>query len=106
MPPPNSWIIPAIRRKWHKNFSGDGDIPYFEYVSQHFLKDKKNLKMLVPACGTGSQERRFITTGIISHIEGFDISPTCIKEAEKEANAFPDISFHYQVANADEISFE
>ncbi len=106
MPPTNWWIIPAIRRKWNQNITGDTDVPYYEYVAKHFLAGKQNLKMLVPACGTGSHERRFFSTGKIAHIEGFDLSPICIKEAEKESQNFPQATFNYQAADAHSLSFE
>lgn len=106
LPPTNWWIIPAIRREWNKNISGDENIPYYDYIASLFLKGKENLTMLVPACGTGSHERRFLSTGKITHIDGFDISPTCISEAQKESLNYPNISFNYQIADAHNLSFE
>lgn len=106
LPPTNWWIIPAIRRKWNENITGDAHLSYDEYISNHYLKNKHQLKMLVPACGTGSHERKFIANGKIAFVEGFDISPICIKEAKKETQNYPNIDFHYQLADAHSLTFE
>ncbi len=106
LPPTNWWIIPAIRRKWNENITGDANMSYDKYITTHYLKDKKDLKMLVPACGTGSHERKFIANEKIAFVEGFDISPICIKEAQKEAEKYPSVLFQYQIADAHSLTFE
>lgn len=106
LPPTNWWIIPAIRRKWNENITGDENISYDVYITSHYLKNKTQLKMLVPACGTGSHERKFIANGKITSVEGFDISPICIKEAQKKAENYSNISFDYQIADAHSLTFE
>lgn len=84
-PSSDFWIVPAVRRRWNEECTGNPDVEYEDYVVEKLLSKAKNLRMLSVGCGTGSRERKFAKYENFSLIEGIDLAPSKIKEARKYA---------------------
>jgi SAM-dependent methyltransferase len=105
MPPVNWWVVPGVRRRWNRIISGSPGMAYPEYLEQNYLAGRNDLRMLSPACGTGSHEIPFAAISAISGIEGFDISPVCIAEASEKAGGLSENKLRFFVADAQETDF-
>ena len=81
-PQVNAWDIPALRRRWNWMVSGSAEIDHVEYISQRYLKGKKNLTAFSPGCGGGGNEIRWAETGLFERIDACDLSEPRIAGAK------------------------
>lgn len=77
-PPIHWWSIPRIQERWNKIISGNSNIEYPDYVVNKYLKNKQNLKLLSPGCGSSYIELKFAKNNCFSRVEWFDLSPSKI----------------------------
>lgn len=89
--PSNWWNIPAVRARWEEKITGNPEYPYYQFVHDHFLGGKRELKMASPGCGTGSHERHFAPFPEIESVMAFDLSSNSITKAKQEG--FPKIDY-------------
>ncbi len=90
------WIIPQVRKRWNEKCTGNPDLEYEDYVVAKYLINKSNLRLLSVGCGTGSRERKFAKYPVFSSVEGIDLAPQQISEAENLASkaSLNNISYH------------
>ena len=75
------WVIPEVKADWNFKISGDYNVTYEEYVSQKYLNNNAELKLLSIGCGEGLHERNFIKHFPFSKVVGIDISSESIANA-------------------------
>lgn len=94
------WMIPRIGKHVNQLISGDEKIDYYNYVSQKYLLDKKDLVALSLGCGNGKRELIWAKLVDFQKIDGCDLSPVFIKAArENAAKAGLDKIIQYQEAD-------
>lgn len=84
-PPIHWWSIPKVNERWNKIITGKANIDFPDYVTKKYLKNKHNLKMISPGCGTGHKEIKFAKYNCFSRIEGFDLSTKRVYLANEDA---------------------
>ncbi len=85
VPGSNWWQVDEIRSRWNALITGNRELEYPDYVVNKYLKTADNVSMLSIGCGTGMKEISFGKHKQFSHIDAFDISPTAINDAIKNA---------------------
>ncbi len=80
-------MIPEVRQRLNQMASGNAQVPYEQYVIDHHLEGKSNLKLLSIGCGSASHEIYFAEHGPFELVHGVDLAPTLIDEARKKAQA-------------------
>ncbi len=83
----NWYDVPYVVKYVQKNITGDAETDYATYLIERFFKGRKNIRMLSPGCGVGVKELQFAKISAFEKIDGFDIAPTRIGEAQKRALA-------------------
>ncbi len=81
----NWWDIPEVQHRWNSLITGDRNINHYEYISEKFLKDQKNLLGLSLSCGTGQRELKWAELGKFKTIDAIDLSKPRIEKAIEEA---------------------
>lgn len=84
-PSSDFWIIPEVRIRWNEKCTGNPNVEYEDYVMEKLFFKVENLRMLSVGCGTGSRERKFAKYENFSLIEGIDLAPSKIEEAQRVA---------------------
>ena len=74
------WEIPAVKARLNFLKTGNPQTESAEYIYNNFIKNRNNLTMLSPGCGTGIKEIKFAKFKEIARLDAFDI-------AEKRINA-------------------
>lgn len=93
------WIIPEIQQRWNTLISGNPDLPYESYIYEKYLKDREDLRMFSPGCGTGVHELRFAAYPCFSEIRACDIASEPIAFAIQEAEKYKYSHLHYELAD-------
>ncbi len=75
------WVIPEVKESWNFKISGDSNCTYEKYVSEKYLDENLELKLLSIGCGEGLHERNFAKHFSFSKVIGVDISPASIANA-------------------------
>lgn len=83
----NWYDVPYVVKHVQKNITGDGEIDYANYLAGKFFQGRTNIRMLSPGCGIGVKELQFAKIPAFARIDGFDIAPARIQEAQKRAAA-------------------
>lgn len=78
----NWFSIPAVKKRWNNKITGNKNIIYQQYVTEHFLKNM-TIKALSIGCGTGGKELIFKEFANIYSFECLDISKDRISEANQ-----------------------
>lgn len=102
----NWWAVPHIQSRWNFLITGDGNTDYSAYIIEKYLKEKNNIKLLSPGCGTGSKELKFAEFDNFKSIEAFDISSERIKVAKKNAESLGLKNIRYKIADVQSFKFE
>ena len=102
----NWWSVPRVQKRWNNLITGDANTDYTTYVIKKYLKDKKNLKLLSPGCGTGSKELKFAKFDNFGFIEAFDISSERIKVAKENAGRLGLKNIQYKIADMQSFKCE
>lgn len=91
--------LPAVQQRWNVLISGNANVDYYQYISnKYFLHDQ--LKGLSLGCGTGHRELRWAELGKFQCIDAYDLSPTRIEFAKKNAQKNSYLSIvNYEVAD-------
>jgi len=84
-PANNWWDIPEVQYRWNSLITGDKSIEYYDYISEKYLVDRKNLLGLSLGCGTGHRVLKWANQGKFKTIEAIDLSKHRIEKAKKEA---------------------
>ena len=80
----NWWDIPAVQTRWNKMISGDENTDFRDYLINHHLKDKKDLKVL--SLGSGTCQHEIYYAGfkdIFSEILCVDLGLNNIENAQQ-----------------------
>lgn len=104
-PPIHWWSIPRVRERWNKKITGNTNINYSDYVVNNYLKNKKNLRMISPGCGSGTNETKFAKHNCFSRVEGFDLSREKINIANENAKKLQLSNLHYFEEDANSFDF-
>jgi len=104
-PPIHWWSIPRVNERWNKIITGNSNIEYPDYVVNKYLKNKQNLKLISPGCGSGSIELKFAKHNLFSRIEGFDLSPSRIHFANENAKRLGFSNLFYSVEDVYKYDF-
>jgi ubiquinone/menaquinone biosynthesis C-methylase UbiE len=100
------WMIPEIGRHTNLLISGNEKTDYFSYVSQKYLKEKQNLIALSLGCGNGHRELKWAKLANFARIDAYDLSPTLIETARKNAaQANLEKSIHYEARDITTCQF-
>lgn len=102
----NWWSVPLIQKRWNKIISGDENIEYPEYLVKKYFKEKNNLILLSPGCGSGSKELKFARFNNFKHIEAFDLSPKRIALAKDNSKNLGIKNVSYAVSDIMSFNFE
>ena len=102
----NWWAIPYLQKRWNNLITGDANTDHTAYVVKKYLKDKNNVKLLSPGCGTGSKELKFARFENFGLIEAFDISNERIKVAKENAENLGLKNMQYKIADVQSFNFE
>jgi len=102
----NWWIIQEVRKRWNFLISGDESIDLQKYITNKYLKNQNNVKVLSPACGSGSKEINLAKYPNYKLIEAFDISQVLIKEANREKENKGLENIHFFVEDFYNFSFK
>ncbi len=81
-----SWMdIPAVRKRINRLTSGEPLVPFYQYVSDRYLKAKAPLTGLALGCGRGSREVLWYGSCDFQRLEAIDISAPLIESARADA---------------------
>jgi ubiquinone/menaquinone biosynthesis C-methylase UbiE len=83
----NWYDVPYVVKHVQKNITGNGEIDYATYLVEKYFKGRSNIRMLSPGCGVGVKELQFAKISAFERIDGFDIAPARIQEAQKRSAA-------------------
>lgn len=97
----NWWNIPLIIERWNLLVTGDKNLDFETFIVNHFLTNKKKLKMLSLGSGSCTSELKFAQFDIFEKILCTDISEIPIKHAQNIAKTkkLKNIEFRLQDAN-------
>lgn len=104
--PTNFWLIPHVQKRWNKIITGNENKDYATYVTQKYFKERDELLMLSPGCGTGNKEIKFSCNNKFKLIEAFDISPIRIEFAKQTAEQMGIRNINFSVSDALSFNFE
>ncbi len=92
---PRWWEIPTVKDRLNFLKTGNRKIEVAEYIYNKFIKDKQNLTMLSPGCGTGFKELNFAKFKEIAKLDAFDIAEKRITAAKNTAQklGFTNVNF-------------
>jgi ubiquinone/menaquinone biosynthesis C-methylase UbiE len=102
----NWWTVPYIQKRWNNLITGDANTDYTTYVIRKYLKDKNNIKLLSPGCGTGDKELKFARFNNFRSIEAFDISAERIKVAKEKAESLGLKNINYKISDVHSFKYE
>jgi ubiquinone/menaquinone biosynthesis C-methylase UbiE len=102
----NWWAVPYVQKRWNSIITGDANTDYYAFIIEKYLKDKKDIKLLSPGCGTGSKELKFAKFDNLKSIEAFDISSERIKVAIENVERLGLKNIRYKIADVQSFKFE
>ncbi len=102
----NWWAVPQVQKRWNNFITGDANTDYTAYVVKKYFKDKNNLKLLSPGCGTGNKELKFARFENFSLIEAFDISSKRIRVAQENVESLGLKNIQYKIADEQSFKFK
>ena len=104
-PPTNWWSIPEIQKRWNLLITGDLNKEYQDYLVDKYCKDKNDLKLISPGCGSGEKELKYSKFDNIKSIKAFDIAPSNIKVARENAKRLGRKNVEYFVDDVSKFNF-
>jgi len=104
--PTNWWSVPFVQKRWNKLITGTEEEEYSSYLVRKYLKDKTDLKLLSPGCGTGTKELKFATFKNFSSIEAFDLSPQRVEFAREASEKKGAKNISYSVSDAESFNYD
>ena len=78
------WIIPEVSKRINYLITGEDNATYYEYISQKYFSEKKQLIGLSLGCGTGNKELIWAELSDFQKIEAYDISESRVEIARSE----------------------
>lgn len=99
------WEIPFVRGRMNLLKTGNSQTETSDYVFQKYIKEKNNLIMLSPGCGTGGKELKYGAFPQIKRIDAFDIASKRILIAKEEAESAGIKNINFFIADISEYDF-
>lgn len=103
----NWWDVPAVQTRWNKMISGDENIDFRDYLINHHLKDKKDLKVL--SLGSGTCQHEIYYAGfstVFKEILCVDLGLNNIEKAQKIAKEKQLSNIHFKCEDIYKTSFK
>lgn len=103
----NWWDIPAVQTRWNKMISGDENTDFRDYLINHHLKDKKDLKVL--SLGSGTCQHEIYYAGfkdIFSEILCVDLGLNNIEKAQQIAKEKQLNNIHFKCEDIYKTAFK
>tara|TARA_B100000029_G_scaffold397508_1_gene395804 strand:- start:1225 stop:2199 length:975 start_codon:yes stop_codon:yes gene_type:complete len=105
-PPINWWAIPQVRARWNQLISNNSSIKYQDYFIEKYLKNKKQLILLSPGCGTAEKEMEYAKYHQFKLIECFDMSSKRIGAAKNNAIKKNLTNMTFSINDLDKFKFK
>ncbi len=103
----NWWDVPAVQTRWNKMISGNENTDFRDYLINHHLKDKKDLKVLSLGSGTCQHEIYYAGfTNIFSEILCVDLGLNNIEKAQKIAQEKQLNNIHFKCEDIYKTTFK
>lgn len=101
----NWWIIPEVKQRWNQLITDFKDTTYEEYISEHYFKDYKSLKMVSIGSGVSSHELIFAELNPHWEIVCIDFSNSLLVKAQQIAKEKQLNNIQFLNKNIEELEF-
>lgn len=101
------WSIPKVQDRWNLLITGDKNKNYLDFLSQDFLKEKKDLKLLSLGSGICNREIELAKNNtIFKEIVCVDIADNLLQIAAKSAKENKLTNITFLAENIDNFNFK
>jgi len=102
----NFWSIPKVVERWNLLISGDKNVDYLQFLTDDFLKDKTNLRLLSLGSGICNPEIKLAKNNhIFKEVVCVDIADNLLQIAEKKATKNNIKNIKFIAKNIDDFEF-
>lgn len=100
------WSIPKVKERWNELITGNKNTTYLNYITQDYLKNKSNLKLLSLGSGLSNKEIYFAEhTHIFKEVVCVDIADNLFKIAAEKAKSKTLKNIKFINKNIDDFTF-
>ena len=79
------YAVPAVHRRRRLLVTGDAECDFSTWALARVAAGRRDLRALVPGCGSGYHVGRWAALGAFTHIDAFDLSPVQVAGAQADA---------------------
>ena len=103
----NFWSIPKVIERWNLLISGDKNVGYIQFLTDDFLKDKTNLRLLSLGSGICNPEIELAKNNtIFKEVVCLDIADNLLQKAAKKAAKNGVTNIKFIAKNIDDFEFK